>query len=271
MLVKGDKIRLIKPMGAFTSVGEICEVASVEPNGDIIFKFGFGGVHKGYMSANEFKRYFEKVEPEKAETNQMFAFEKGDLVQMTKTEKWLAPMEVGDEYVIQDMQYGVVVLYSDKNEKYYNVSQEILEKYFKKVEIKKAETNVAEGFDYLGNMIDNSQINITKVFDKCTIVACKLPNGFVIVESSACVDPDDYNEAIGVDNCLSRIKMRVAEMEAYVSHEEMTCGCDCECDCDCDDCLYNEDDEDEEDCTQNDLDCDDCPDRNHCDYYTNNN
>lgn len=59
-MIKGDKIRLVKSMGAFTDVGEICEVIGVAEGGVISFKFG--GVHLGCMSYDEYKKYFEKVE-----------------------------------------------------------------------------------------------------------------------------------------------------------------------------------------------------------------
>jgi hypothetical protein len=223
------------------------------------------GLGRGGCSADEIEKYFEKVESEK----EMLAFNNGDVVEMVKTENWLAPMEVGDTYRIHDTKYGVITLYSEKTEKYYGVSNEVLQKYFKKVvKVDKIE----EAVDYIDTLLENSQLNISKVFDKCTVVACKLPNGFVIVESSSCVNPNDYNEDIGVSNCLNRIKGRIAEMEAYASHEDMTYGCDCECGCDCNDCPFEDDDdcyydEDDEDCTQNDLDCDDCPNKNDCGYY----
>lgn len=56
-MIKGDKIKLVKPMGAFTNVGEICEVTNVDENGVISFRFG--GYHLGCMSYNEFETYFE--------------------------------------------------------------------------------------------------------------------------------------------------------------------------------------------------------------------
>ena len=59
-MIKGDKIRLIKPMGAFKNVGEICEVTDIAEGGVISFRFG--GYHLGCMSYDEFLKYFEKVE-----------------------------------------------------------------------------------------------------------------------------------------------------------------------------------------------------------------
>lgn len=59
-MIKGDKIRLVKPMGVFTNIGEICEVTNVADGGVISFKFG--GVHLGCMSYDEYEKYFESVE-----------------------------------------------------------------------------------------------------------------------------------------------------------------------------------------------------------------
>ena len=63
MLIKGDKIKLVKTMGCFDNIGEVCEVVSISEDAVIAFKFG--GVHLGCMSYNEFEKYFEKVESTK--------------------------------------------------------------------------------------------------------------------------------------------------------------------------------------------------------------
>lgn len=56
-----------------------------------------------------------------------------------------------------------------------------------------------------------------RVFGKCTVVMVKLPNGFVIVESTGCVDPANYDEAIGERVCMERIESKVWELlEGYV-------------------------------------------------------
>lgn len=65
MIVKGNEIRLVKPMGVFDNIGEICEVTDVSEDGVISFKFG--GYHLGCMSYNEFEKYFELVEKETSE------------------------------------------------------------------------------------------------------------------------------------------------------------------------------------------------------------
>lgn len=62
MLTTESKIRLVKPMGVFDNIGEICEVTDVSEDGVISFRFG--GSHLGCMSYNEFEKYFEFVEIE---------------------------------------------------------------------------------------------------------------------------------------------------------------------------------------------------------------
>lgn len=143
------------------------------------------------------------------------------------------------------------------------------EEHFDKVYETKVNTITSERID---EIIASSNIDIQTVFDKCTIVACQLPNGFVIVESSACVSPENYDEEIGVENCLNKIANKIWELEGYKLQNELyvenhncddceECPCD-DCCGDCDECEYNEEDEelnDEEfdEC----LDCDDyaCP------------
>lgn len=65
MITKGNEIRLIKPMGVFDNIGEVCEVTDVSEDGVISFKFG--GCHLGCMSYNEFEKYFELVETKVSE------------------------------------------------------------------------------------------------------------------------------------------------------------------------------------------------------------
>lgn len=80
------------------------------------------------------------------------------------------------------------------------------EKYFNKYEEQKQKNTVtAEDID---RIINESELRYDTQFGKCTIVICKLPNGFVITESSS-------NEEIGVNACLKRIRDKVWELESY--------------------------------------------------------
>ena len=68
-MTKGDSIRLVKPIGVFDNIGEICEVTDVSEDGVISFRFG--GSHLGCMSYNEFEKYFELVEEETIEDDEI--------------------------------------------------------------------------------------------------------------------------------------------------------------------------------------------------------
>ncbi len=77
----------------------------------------------------------------------------------------------------------------------------------------KANTVTAKQIDEL---IENSEIDSKKVMDKCTVVTCRLPSGFIIVEFSACVDPANYDHELGTKICMERIKAKIWELEGYM-------------------------------------------------------
>ncbi len=134
------------------------------------------------------------------------------------------------------------------------------EGHFEKV-VEKEEAEIPAITDeYISEIMENSEFEIHTVFGKCTIVSCRLPNGFVITESSACVSPENYDEDLGAEICFDKIAGKIWELEAYRLQQWMwesemgECNCDCE---DCDKCCC-EDEFDE--CLDTDLDCDDCDD-----------
>lgn len=45
--------------------------------------------------------------------------------------------------------------------------------------------------------------------EKTTVVRAVLRNGFEIVESSACVSPENYDEKLGAEICMEKIRDRV--------------------------------------------------------------
>lgn len=45
--------------------------------------------------------------------------------------------------------------------------------------------------------------------EKCTVVRAVLRNGFEIVESSACVSKENYDETLGAEICMKKIKDKV--------------------------------------------------------------
>ena len=60
-------------------------------------------------------------------------------------------------------------------------------------------------------MVDDFVANyeVKTMGDKTTVVRAILRNGFEIVESSACVSAENYDEAMGAEICLEKIKDKV--------------------------------------------------------------
>lgn len=165
-------------------------------------------------------------------TREVFGISKGEIFEVTNVKDNLVEFE-------KKMENGKFTSAMS-----YNLMKECFEKY---EEPKESSHTVP--VEYIEYLIDKSDINVQTVYDKCTIVTCKLPNGFVIVESSACVSPENYDEDMGVEICMDKIFDKVLELEGYVLQnklyeEEIKCpyGCDdcdeCPCDDDCDECIF---------------------------------
>lgn len=52
--------------------------------------------------------------------------------------------------------------------------------------------------------------------EKTTVVRAMLRNGFEIVESSSCVSPENYDEAMGREICLEKIRDKVWELLGFL-------------------------------------------------------
>jgi hypothetical protein len=61
------------------------------------------------------------------------------------------------------------------------------------------------------SMVDDfiAEVHTSTLGEKCTVVRAVLRNGFEIVESSACVSAENYDEALGKKICLGKIKDKV--------------------------------------------------------------
>lgn len=138
--------------------------------------------------------------------------------------------------------------------------------YFMKLEEEKEEKIVAPTItdEHIAEIMENSEFEIHTVFDKCTIVSCRLPNGFVITESSACVSPENYDEDMGAEICFEKIADKIWELEGYRLqqwlYENSSCG-DCEnCPCGGEGC--EDECEDEVEVDTDEVDCEHCDDYN---------
>lgn len=63
-----------------------------------------------------------------------------------------------------------------------------------------------------------------KMGKKTTVVVMTLPNGFELVESSACVSPDNYDHAVGVEICKRQLKNAIWAYEGYLLQSQHARG-----------------------------------------------
>lgn len=78
-------------------------------------------------------------------------------------------------------------------------------------------------------LLNSADVQVRTEFGKCTVVTVRLRNGFILTESSACVDPANYDAELGKRLCLQHIENRLWELEGYVlqkrTDEERTMEC----------------------------------------------
>ncbi|PGD26831.1 hypothetical protein COM32_13085 [Bacillus pseudomycoides] len=67
----------------------------------------------------------------------------------------------------------------------------------------------------INSILEKIHWTVEEFHGKCTVVVAKLPNGFILTESSACVDPANYDVNIGIECCKERIVNKVWELEGY--------------------------------------------------------
>ncbi|MFA2694791.1 Gp49 family protein [Bacillus mycoides] len=67
----------------------------------------------------------------------------------------------------------------------------------------------------INNILEKTHWTVEEFHGKCTVVVAKLPNGFILTESSACVDPANYDVKIGIECCKERIVNKIWNLEGY--------------------------------------------------------
>lgn len=75
--------------------------------------------------------------------------------------------------------------------------------------------------EQIESILKKSEFICETHFDKCTVLTCRLPNGFTITESSACVDPKNYDKSIGRATCMYKIRNKLWELEGYLLQNKM--------------------------------------------------
>ena len=69
--------------------------------------------------------------------------------------------------------------------------------------------------EQINRIMDEAEWKVMTLWGKCTVVACKLPNGFTLTESSGCVDPKNYDAKLGEEICRGKIEDQIWKLEGY--------------------------------------------------------
>lgn len=69
--------------------------------------------------------------------------------------------------------------------------------------------------EMIDGLLAASTFSVSKVSAKTCMMVCTLPCGFEITEASACVNPADYDEAVGAGICRKKIEDKLWELEGY--------------------------------------------------------
>ena len=71
------------------------------------------------------------------------------------------------------------------------------------------------------HLMETAEYEACVAFDKCVVLMAKFENGFIITESSACVDPENFDMELGVSICRQHIEARLWEMEGYALQKSL--------------------------------------------------
>jgi len=128
--------------------------------------------------------------------------------------------KIGEIFKVVNIIKHYIVLISEETGEDVFIPDNEINVYFEKV--KEPDDKPLNGVPYekIEKLMAKANVKVTTFFDKTTVVVVQFPNGFVITESSSCVDPRAYSEEVGKDICLNRIKERLWELEGYFLQEQ---------------------------------------------------
>lgn len=146
-------------------------------------------------------------------------FKKNDRVKLVRPIDKL--QKIGEVFKISNIIGHIIVIVSEETGERGAISDVGIRTYFEKVE-EPADDKPLKGVSYekIEKLMAEANISVTTFFGKTTVVVAQFSNGFVITESSSCVDPRAYDEEEGKQICLKRIKERLWEMEGYFLQEQ---------------------------------------------------
>ena len=67
----------------------------------------------------------------------------------------------------------------------------------------------------IDNILKDTLIKVEQYGDKTTVLKATLPNDFVIVESSSCVDSSNFDMKVGEEICMEKLFNKIWELEGY--------------------------------------------------------
>lgn len=118
-----------------------------------------------------------------------------------------------------------------------NTFERHFERHFARVEENENEV-VFDEYEHVAYLLNNSEFETCTVFGKTVIMSCKLPNGYVVTETHAFSNAEEYDEEFGEEICYDKIFDRVLELERYKRQEMDSKSVECNCTCDgcCSEC-----------------------------------
>jgi hypothetical protein len=75
--------------------------------------------------------------------------------------------------------------------------------------------------EVLENMQDFVVRTVTEFGKPYTLVTVRMKNGFILQESTTCVDPAGYSEEIGKEICLEKIEDKIWYLLGYSLQEKL--------------------------------------------------
>ena len=135
------------------------------------------------------------------------------LIEAEPMNKYEYHMNIKKEDCFEDNEDGYKVVYPDG---YVSWSpKDVFEKAYMKVTPNPClKSNVSVSQEMVENFI--KEVDVSTIGDKTTLVRVVLVNGFEIIESSACVDKENYSQEIGGEVCLKKIKDKIWMMLGFL-------------------------------------------------------
>lgn len=75
--------------------------------------------------------------------------------------------------------------------------------------------------EMVDKVLEEADIRDEKWWNNLTIVSARLKNGWTITQTSACVDPSNYDHELGVSICMKKIKDEVWKLLGWTLNDAM--------------------------------------------------